>query len=210
LDDELSPELVTLVSEHVIGCASCRRMRDVLQSLPALYATLPVLTPSADFVTRVLARTSGAKPGFVDVLRAIWRKPEAIWEAAAACALLLALVAGDRFPSYGTVSEAMQGASAEVASFGEGMTSPIDKETRGKAADLYQGAHHRWQRVESWAVGVSTWSEGVGEHIRSGDSAALLSDIRAVLAPLGLYPESPASGDSDGSDGSQSEEGTTR
>jgi hypothetical protein len=104
----------------------------------------------------------------------------------------------------------MQGASEEVASIGEGMASPIDKETRGKAADLYGGAHQRWQSVESWAVGVSTWGEGVGEHIRSGDSAALLSDIRAVLAPLGLYPQSPAPGDTDGSEGGQSEEGTTR
>lgn len=90
------------------------------------------------------------------------------------------------------------------------MASPIDQETRGKAAELYGDAHRRWQGVESWAVRVSAWGEGVQEHIRARDSAALLSDIRAVLAPLGLYPEAPSSGDGNEQEQSEHEEGTTR
>ena len=64
--------------------------------------------------------------------------------------------------------------------------------------------------VESWAVGISAWGEGVQEHIRAGDSAALLADIRAALAPLGLYPEAPAPGAATQSEPGESEEETTR
>lgn len=206
LEEELASDLRLLVSGHVSECASCRRMRDMLQALPTYYDSLPKLHPGDSFTDSVLARTVGRRPRFVEVVRAIWRRPEAMWEAALACAVAAMLLFGQYVPTVEQVTERVEAASraAGLSSF-----DPL----RGSASDILQPlretygvVHGRWERVEASAVQVSEWSRRVGDGLRAGDFGSLLREIRLVLEPLGLYPGNGDETDSvvPGSNGSNS------
>jgi hypothetical protein len=201
LEDEPSSDLRLLVSNHVTECASCRRMRDMLQALPAYYELLPQLRPGASFTNAVLERTVGPRPSFFDVVRALWRRPEAMWEAAMACALAAVLLFGKHLPTFDQITHTMEEVSQATGLFGldrlsdpfgeGGVPAPLQP-----LADTFGALQSRWQRVEASAVEASEWTRRVGNHLREGDPAALLREIRVVLEPLGLYPGNGEEADS--------------
>jgi hypothetical protein len=95
VDAPLDPEISALVENHVTDCSACRALSAVVGDLPAFYAVYPRLRAGRVFAREVVARTAGPKPGVFEVLRALWRRPEAVWEGAVACALLIAPLAGE-------------------------------------------------------------------------------------------------------------------
>jgi hypothetical protein len=115
-----------------------------------------------------------------------------MWEAAAACALAVVLLFGDRLPSVDDVARTAREVSQAtgltdlggvVAGPGEDallVLGPL-RQTLGVARD-------GWEVLESRAVRASEWSRRVGSALESGDAGGLLREIRAVLEPLGLYP----------------------
>jgi hypothetical protein len=187
LEEELPADLLLLVSSHVAGCASCRRMRDMLQALPSYYGLLPALQPSREFTGSVLARTVGRRPGFFDVVRAMWRRPEAMWEAALACAVAVMLLFGQYVPTVDEVTQRVEAASQAtgLSSFDPFRGSP---EILDPLGDALGAARSRWGHVESGAIEVSAWARRVSAALHDRDSGALLREIRLVLDPLGLYP----------------------
>lgn len=193
LDEDLPADLVRRVQKHLAGCPSCRRMRDLFHHLPEYYEALPALRPGRAFTEAVLRQTLGPQPGFRDVLRALWRKPEAIWEAAAACAIIAVLLFGGAIPSYQEVTAKVQGAAEQAGITGVAdifaTRQEPDRRRFGPVLDAYNAAHGTWNRFESWAVGASGWMRRVGEGVRTGNQADLLQQVRAVLEPMGLYPE---------------------
>ncbi len=94
VDGSLDSRTSDLVRRHVAACAACRALATVMGELPAFYAEYPRLRADRAFAREVIERTTGPQPGVFEVLRALWRRPEAVWEGAVACALLVAPVAG--------------------------------------------------------------------------------------------------------------------
>ncbi|MEZ4648450.1 MAG: zf-HC2 domain-containing protein [Candidatus Eisenbacteria bacterium] len=199
LEDPLASGDAVLVREHVADCPSCQRMRDALQALPEYYASIPDLKPDRAFTQAVLARTIGPRPGILEVFRALWRRPEAVWEAAMACALVGAILFGSRVPTYDSVSDRIQ----EVAQ----VQMPVISETGvsenrfGPWRRVASRVEWMWEQVEGRAEQVSDWGGRTRTHFQDGNYPALLEDLRFVLDPIGLYPEKEAS------DGDTSDEG---
>lgn len=187
LEDELPGDLSLLVAEHVKECASCQRMRDMLESLPAYYAALPSLRPSRAFTETVLARTSGRRPAFLDVVRALWRRPEAIWEASLACAVAVMLIFGKSVPTVDELTEHVQSVS-QTAGLSDFHPFAGRAHILQPVRDTFHAGRNRWTRFEEGAVEVSEWTVRVGTSVRERDMGALLREIRLALEPFGLYP----------------------
>lgn len=186
LEDPLASSDAILVSEHVADCPSCQRMRDALQALPDYYTSAPRLRAERSFTRAVLARTLGERPGFLEVFRALWRRPESVWEAAVACALVAAVLFGSRLPTYDAVSGRLQQvAQAQVPVIGE--EGPVEQ--LGFFTRTLQGVGEAWREVEGRAELISAWGGRVRADFERGDYPALLQEIRTVLEPIGLYPQ---------------------
>ncbi|MEZ4655640.1 MAG: hypothetical protein R3E12_19135, partial [Candidatus Eisenbacteria bacterium] len=140
----------------------------------------------------VMERTVGPRPSFFDVVRAWWRRPESMWEAALACALAAVLIFGKYLPTVDEITRTVEqvaettgltglsGALGTPGEDGHALARPF--------VDTYTAVRDRWHGVESSAADVSSWTRRVGADLRSGDAEALLGEIRTVLEPLGLYP----------------------
>ncbi|MCK4305138.1 MAG: zf-HC2 domain-containing protein [Candidatus Eisenbacteria sp.] len=118
LDGVLDADITRRLERHLTHCPSCRALAGVMRDLPHSYAVFPRLQADRSFAREVAdramalqtapgqsSRTSQArglgavriprqKPGIREVLRALWRKPESLWEGAVVCALLMTPVAG--------------------------------------------------------------------------------------------------------------------
>ena len=199
LEDSLARSVEVLVREHVADCPSCQRMRDALQALPEYYASIPQIRTERAFTREVLARTIGPRPGILEVFRALWRRPEAVWEAAMACALLAAVLFGSRLPTYSAVSGRIQEvAQAQVPAIGE--TTVAGEERFGVVKRTGRRIGWFWEQVEGRAQLVSHWGDRVREDFEQGDYPALLEELRIVLDPVGLYPEKEPAGSDETSD----------
>lgn len=188
LEEPLASAESRLVREHVADCTSCQRMRDALQALPTYYAAFPRLRAERSLTRVVLERTLGPRPSFADVVRALWRRPDAVWEAAMACALIGAVIFGGRLPTYHAVSTRIQEvAQAQVPGLAEGQAARDDQRfgvARKAAAEIAAA----WAEFEGRAEAVSAWMKRVGDDVREGDHTGLLEELRTVLEPIGLYP----------------------
>ena len=199
LEDPLARGDDVLVREHVADCPSCQRMRDALQALPEYYAAIPELKPDRAFTQAVLERTIGPRPGILEVFRALWRRPEAVWEAAMACALVGAVLFGSRVPTYDSVSDRIQEvAQVQVPGIGD---TAAGENRFGTLKRATQRVGWMWGQVEGRAEQMSEWGGRARTHFEEGNYPALLEDLRFVLDPIGLYPETEAS------DGDTSDEG---
>ncbi|MBK8232451.1 MAG: hypothetical protein IT349_05015 [Candidatus Eisenbacteria bacterium] len=205
LDEPLEVALRARIEDHLGGCASCRRMREILHELPAFYALYPVLKPDRAFTREILDRTIGPRPGFLEIVRTLWRRPEAVFEAAVACALVTVLIFGRSQPDYTVmadraeqlVSEQLQKVVPERASV-HGVRDVLAQTGTSVGDFLAPRDGHLRRRVDgvyTSAVKVSSWMERAGIDLRNGDYQALLSDLRGVLGPLGLYPKPRAIGE---------------
>lgn len=187
LEEDLTSEVGLLVADHLRECPSCQRMRDMLEALPAYYAALPTMRARSAFTDAVLARTSGRRPTFLDVVRALWRRPEAMWEAALACAVAVMLLFGQSVPTVDEVTERVQAVSQAT---GLSNFDPLQEgpEILRPLRATFLAGRDRWERFEESAVEVSEWTLRVGTSVRERDLGALLREIRLVLEPFGLYP----------------------
>jgi hypothetical protein len=195
MDDPLAEESVGPVREHLADCRSCQRLRDQLNALPEYYDALPVLQGNRGFTEAVLARTVGPRPSFLEVVRAIWKSPGTLWESATACALVVAVVFGSALPSFESVSDSVSDSVREVAQSAQVPTVRWGAlESSNERPSLLRrwssGATNAWSGIETKATTVSDWSTRTSEDIRTRDYPGLLEDIRVVLEPLGLYPDS--------------------
>ncbi len=190
LEESLDPSDREIVRVHIEDCASCQRMRDMLQALPDFYSQLPELSAGREFTREVLALTSGPVPGVIQILRALWRRPEAVWEVALAGGLVVAILFGNQVPEYSSMSAWVKDAAVAQMPMGNQVWKTEDGKQRfGFVTDGAAQVHTTWKKVEEKAGGVSDWMQRSGEDIRTGDYTGLLDEIRVVLEPLGLYPE---------------------
>lgn len=193
-EEPLTKDLLRLVETHLEACPSCRQLRDVLQDLPRWYATLPVLRADRAFKAEVLRRTIGPEPAFWDVLRALWRRPEAVWEAAVACALVTFILFGSAVGRRAAESElpnraSLQGVGSAV---GSAVVRGIDDgaSRAGRVARApYTLVRDSFGGLHGFSSRASSWMERVVTNFRTGDYEELLSDLRVVLEPIGLYPD---------------------
>lgn len=196
LEESLAADLQERLRGHVRACPDCQRIRDLLQDLPVFYDSLPHLRPSRAFTEAVFARTIGPQPSFWDVVRALWRKPEAMWEAAAACALVGVLALGGALPSYDDLAERVQGMThAGMAGVGDivgARSEDGDSQLFGPMREGYSAAASGASKVEGWMESTSAWSQRVGTAIERRDMTALYGELRTVLEPLGLTGETPS------------------
>jgi hypothetical protein len=191
--------VLRVVDTHLLACPSCQRLRDVLVELPRWYATIGWLRADRAFKHEVLRRTLGPEPSFWDVVRALWRRPDAVWEAAVACALVTVLLFGSSlqklgFNSDGSGAPPMNGVTERAAfhRVGEAVVRSIDDGTthaESVALAPYRVISGAVARMRGFSAGTSQWMERVGGELRTGDWGGLLADLRLVLEPLGLYPE---------------------
>lgn len=208
LDDEPSNVVVRQIRQHLDGCASCRRMREILSELPDWYALYPQLTADRAFARDVLDRTIGPQPGFIDVVRALWRRPEAIFEAAVACALVTALLFGHAHPPYLEIKgQAEQAVTEQIQKI-----APERAEVHGLRDALVQTStsvsyllgprdgYLRRQAVRAYdgTVKVSAWMERAGSDLRTGDYQALMREIQGALRSFGINLNAKKSPDRDG------------
>jgi len=193
-EEPLTKDLLRLVDTHLEACPSCRQLRDVLEDLPRWYATLPVLRADRAFKAEVLRRTLGPEPGFWDVLRALWRRPEAVWEAAVACALVTFILFGSAVGRRAAESElpnraSLQGVGSAV---GSAVVRGIDDgaSRAGRVARApYTLVRDGFDGLHGFSSHASSWMERVVTNFRTGDYEELLNDLRVVLEPIGLYPD---------------------
>jgi predicted anti-sigma-YlaC factor YlaD len=194
LDLPIDPETEGRLHRHLAGCASCRRMRDVLQELPSFYAEWPVLRADRALLRRILDRTTGREPSFLEVLRALWRRPEAIWEATVVCALLTLCLFGHRLPSDASLGGRVNVAVSRLASVyspapsASGDSSGPSEVGRALAARPAAVIRRGWVIVRDGCTNAENWIELVGTDLRTLDYQGLLREIRTVTEPLGLYP----------------------
>ncbi len=94
IDAPLLPDTARRVELHLLGCAPCAALAAVLRDLPAHYDALERLRADHAFAAEIVARTMPARPSWREVLRALVRRPEALWEGAVVCALLTTPLAG--------------------------------------------------------------------------------------------------------------------
>jgi hypothetical protein len=94
LDARPAADTAGRVKQHLEECADCRGMAAMMQALPEYYDALPHLRADQSFVREIIARTLPARLGWLAVLRALVRRPEALWEGAVVCAILAVPLAG--------------------------------------------------------------------------------------------------------------------
>jgi predicted anti-sigma-YlaC factor YlaD len=94
VDAPLVPDTARRVDLHLEGCPECAALAVVLRELPVYYDALERLRADDAFAAEVIARTMPARPSWRAVLRALVRRPEALWEGAVVCAILTAPLAG--------------------------------------------------------------------------------------------------------------------
>jgi len=93
LDAWLTGTLRPAAEEHLARCASCQERADTEREIVALLGALPLMSPSAGFADRVMARVSVPKPSGVRSLQSFRRRIFATRRSAAlAAGLLVALV----------------------------------------------------------------------------------------------------------------------
>lgn len=183
-----------LTAAHLRRCASCRRLRDVLQDLPAMVACVPRLRADRSFTAAVLRRTSGLRPSVADVLRALWARPEAMWEAALACTLVTMMLFGntlaERTPGHsaGGLGQLQQ---AAVQSAGEtigGIGAFVIGRGSAVLETPVEAVRKAYDTVLRQAGSFSGWAEQTRTDLREGDWGGLLLDMRAALSRIGLDP----------------------
>jgi hypothetical protein len=192
MEEPLEKDLEDRLAVHLEGCLSCRRVRDVLDELPVWYGSLSAIRADGAFRREVMRRTLPAEPGILEVLRALWRKPEAIWEAAVACAMITVFLFGHAVPRYADLSDRakqvvvsqadIRGMSDTVA---EGVAGVVGAGGRILSRPL-RVVHDGWGAFERKLIEGSAWVGRTGRDLRAGDSRALLEDFQGVLKPLGV------------------------
>lgn len=197
LDEPIDLDLARRVTVHLADCARCRRLRDVLEELPVWYRAVPLLRADRAFTKEVLQRTLGPEPGFFDVLRAWWRKPESLWEAAVVCGMLTFLMFGK---SWSTVRD-VRGRTEQVIAAQVGINS-ADALSSGinSTYDHALGAFsaparilaERWNGLRTLVVQASSSMERAGKDLRTGDYEALLRDLNLMRGANEAPQESPS------------------
>ncbi len=180
VDAPLVADSARRVETHLEACADCRALATVLRELPAYYDALPRLRADDAFAREILARTVPARPSVLAVLRALVRRPEALWEGAAVCALLAAPLAG---PSMtGWIHSARQAGDrieqqVSVASIAGSLSSPLSVAGARVVATIGDGR-------QSIVDGLSRTRARVGEFMYTEIENRVASNPRiAVLAP---------------------------
>lgn len=105
VDGALDERTQHLVQQHLEACPACRAFARVMEDLPDYCAAFPHLRPDRAFLRHVLRLTLPPRPSILDVVRALCRKPEALWEGAIVCALLLTPFAGEALPHWSQLAQ---------------------------------------------------------------------------------------------------------
>lgn len=196
--EPIGADLEARLERHLAGCPSCRRVRDVLEELPAWYSSLSRVKPDRFFTRDVLARTTGRPPGFLEVARTLLRRPEAIWEAAAACALVSTLLFGHLTPDYSATLRHVRPPAAMEAGIrgvGESLREGIEQ-VRDRAGRLGTAPRQAFRsvldRVAAESARASAWEARIERDVRAQDWQKLVADFSALLQECGLSHERPA------------------
>lgn len=105
LDGPIDGKTLRMVQQHLGDCPTCRALAAVMEDLPAYREAFPRLRPDRAFVRQILRLTLPPRANILDVLRALCRKPEALWEGAVVCALLLTPFAGEAIPHWSQMAQ---------------------------------------------------------------------------------------------------------
>jgi hypothetical protein len=94
IDAWLAGALAPAPLEHLAGCPTCRERAETERDVVSLIAALPLMSPTAGFADRVMARVAAAQPHTVRTLDVIRHRVFASRRSLAFAASLLVLVAG--------------------------------------------------------------------------------------------------------------------
>jgi len=178
LDHDLADHTTRLVEEHLGRCAACRGLAETLNELPLYYAAMPRLLADASFAREVMEQTrrarpmitpapsAEARPGFLEVLRALWRKPEFVWEGAVVCALLIAPLAGEAPSRWFRSIQTAEQARVQRFELAAG-------EVRGEVTTFFDARRQEVDDTVSGARGtVASWAYDALDRLTAGTSVA--------------------------------------
>jgi hypothetical protein len=193
LDGALPAAIARGVAGHLERCASCRAMSDVLSELPERLAAFPTATVDRSFTREVLRKTLGPAPGFLDVLRAFWRKPEFLWEASLTCALVCTLMFGHSATKVREVAavQPTQVTQAGVKGIADALGSGLEQLQDGLSlvsAPSVKRVERSWRKLRAWGASAELWAERLDQDLRTHDGQGLMREIEAPLQLLGLVP----------------------
>lgn len=222
MDSPPDPDTARLVTGHLARCPSCRALAGVMRELPAFYRAFPRLRADRSFVGRILERTSRPRAvripsmgtqqtrwrrvGFLDVLRALWRRPEAVWEGAVVCALMITPFAGQwtvhwfheaqrtcrTAPQQAGIADLRASLDAGIAD----LHASLDKEvaTTGRRIAALpsakaDAARQEWAKVRTWAQ--EALDAATPEIPAGSPPATAQSWAERALSRIGLMERAP-------------------
>lgn len=205
----MAADLFDRMVEHEASCEGCGLLAENTQaSFRGKGRLLPMtqgLRADRRFVRDVMNLTAGPSPRFLDVVRALWRRPQTVWEATLACTLLTLLLLGDRLPEWNRLGAEhtdrvldQAGLVDPVRSVRAGLDGSLRR--AGIAADVAMngiaGAMSGFTAVrhslDDQALVFFDWAERARDDVRSRGCGALPRELRVVLQPSGLIPPADA------------------
>lgn len=182
--------------EHEASCEGCGLLAQNTQASfrakDQLLHTTQGHTADRRFLRDVMNLTVGPSPRFPDVLRALWRRPEAVWEATLACTLMTLLMLGDRLPEWNRLGED----HAERVRNRAGLVDPVRSVRAGLDASLRRagvmtdaaisGFTAVRQSLDDRAEVFFDLAERARDDVRNRGCRALSRELRAAMQPLGL------------------------
>jgi len=156
VDGPLERPLGQLVLEHLVECPRCRELADTLRALPQYFAAWPRLRADAVFTAEVLARTTGPMPGFLETLRAMWRRPGLVWEGALICALLTTPLLGGPLREWTASLQETQSLAlpqeqvAEIRTALAGQVTDAQSHLASVTGTRRRSLNDQWIQVRGW------------------------------------------------------------
>ncbi|MFH1143765.1 MAG: hypothetical protein V1774_04405 [Candidatus Eisenbacteria bacterium] len=169
VDAPLDPRTTRLVDGHLAACSDCRALAGAMRDLPRRYTELARLKADRTFMRAVLRRTCHAdRPGILETVAAMWRRPGLLWEGALLCALLSTPLLSDPARRVTATVQEARPLSIPVEYMQKGW-SRVDEEIFEKRA-FAVGFDRLREAVHEQRIALRSSLEEAGDRLLSPDS----------------------------------------